>query len=398
MDNQSYFMKCNLERKGYLQTEESCAQSELSSSSIFVDIKEAAASGKAIYQYIVDEIKRQIDSGELKSGQKLPTVREFADSIGIARGTIKHAYDELSSLGVIEMRQGKGTFVCGNGVKQLVSRKEDAMAAIDNMLAEMNRLAFSSREVEIFLKLKLDQWEMNNSEIKVTVVDCNRETLAVISKQISRIGGVEIYEVLLGDLQKNPYFIGGNVDLVVSTPNHMGEIENLIEQKDKALMVVLAPTQRTIVEVSRISEAKKVCVISDSNRFFEIIEKGFRNLNGTQTKLESVLFSDFKEEKTVKSIAQNRKYKNNEKEISEDNSEHNSENNFGHKIKLNIKNFEEYLKNVDAIIVPSDYRLYATSAQEEIIRNFATQKPLVNYEYQLDEGSMMYLTNKIKEF
>ena len=68
-------------------------------------------SDTAIYQQIVNAVCADIRAGRLPYGTQLPTVRALADELGLARGTIKRAYDELGKLGMIEMTQGKGTFV-----------------------------------------------------------------------------------------------------------------------------------------------------------------------------------------------------------------------------------------------------------------------------------------------
>ena len=52
-----------------------------------------------IYRQLVDSIRSAIKKGDLVSGQRLPTVQEVTDSLGIARGTIKRAYDELERAG-----------------------------------------------------------------------------------------------------------------------------------------------------------------------------------------------------------------------------------------------------------------------------------------------------------
>ena len=64
-----------------------------------------------IYQQLVDRIRVSVKKGRLKSGQRLPTVQELADSLSVARGTVKRAYDELEREGLLEKVQGRGTFV-----------------------------------------------------------------------------------------------------------------------------------------------------------------------------------------------------------------------------------------------------------------------------------------------
>ena len=64
-----------------------------------------------IYRQLVDSIRMAVKKGELPGGYQLPTVQELTGKLGIARGTVKRAYDELEQLGLVEKMQGRGTFV-----------------------------------------------------------------------------------------------------------------------------------------------------------------------------------------------------------------------------------------------------------------------------------------------
>ena len=84
-----------------------------------------------IYQQLVDKIRAAVKKGDLTPGQQLPTVQEMSQSLSIARGTIKRAYDELEHQGVLEKIQGRGTFIRYQP-EASGSRKERAMAAIES--------------------------------------------------------------------------------------------------------------------------------------------------------------------------------------------------------------------------------------------------------------------------
>jgi GntR family transcriptional regulator len=70
----------------------------------------AAASG-ALYQQIVDGIKREISEGRLAPGSPLPSFRALAEDLLVSLITVKRAYEELEREGIIYRRQGLGTFV-----------------------------------------------------------------------------------------------------------------------------------------------------------------------------------------------------------------------------------------------------------------------------------------------
>src|SRR5262245_7060873 len=69
------------------------------------------SSAVPIYRQIVDQIKYQIGAGQLKPGDKLPTVRDLAVRLPANQNTVLKAYDLLAQEGLITRRQGDGTYV-----------------------------------------------------------------------------------------------------------------------------------------------------------------------------------------------------------------------------------------------------------------------------------------------
>ena len=72
----------------------------------------------APYEQVREQIRNQVDAGELSPGTKLPTVRRLAADLGLAANTVARAYRELEALGVIETRGRAGSVVSGDGVQQ----------------------------------------------------------------------------------------------------------------------------------------------------------------------------------------------------------------------------------------------------------------------------------------
>ena len=69
------------------------------------------ASGRAVYQQIIDQIKRDIALGRLIKDQKLSTVRQLAVQLAINPNTIAKAYRQLEQEGIIVTKPGAGAFV-----------------------------------------------------------------------------------------------------------------------------------------------------------------------------------------------------------------------------------------------------------------------------------------------
>lgn len=64
-----------------------------------------------MYQQIADDIRRQIEEGELSRGKQLPTELELREKYDASRNTVRDAIKRLASLGLVETKPGQGTFV-----------------------------------------------------------------------------------------------------------------------------------------------------------------------------------------------------------------------------------------------------------------------------------------------
>lgn len=66
---------------------------------------------KKIYEEIIDQVKGLISEGQLNPGDRLISEREMADRLKVGRSAVREAFRALEAMGIIEIRQGEGTFV-----------------------------------------------------------------------------------------------------------------------------------------------------------------------------------------------------------------------------------------------------------------------------------------------
>jgi len=74
------------------------------------------STGVPPYEQVRVAIERAVAGGELAPGDRLPTVRALAASLGLAANTIARAYRELEAVGVLAGRGRRGTFVADRTV------------------------------------------------------------------------------------------------------------------------------------------------------------------------------------------------------------------------------------------------------------------------------------------
>lgn len=74
------------------------------------------------YLQLRQQLERAITDGTLAAGQALPSERELADTLGLSRMTVRHAFEELAAEGLVEQRRGSGTYVRSRPLEQTVDR------------------------------------------------------------------------------------------------------------------------------------------------------------------------------------------------------------------------------------------------------------------------------------
>ena len=92
--------------------------SDVTMSAIYENLR-AVSRTKSVPEQILDEITRLVTEGMLKPGDRLPSESELAEKFGVGRSSLREAMRALQLLGVVEVMQGKGTFLRGTHVLPL---------------------------------------------------------------------------------------------------------------------------------------------------------------------------------------------------------------------------------------------------------------------------------------
>ncbi|MBU4541169.1 GntR family transcriptional regulator [uncultured Acetobacterium sp.] len=99
------------------------------------------SSDKPIYEQIAMQIKKMIISGELSSGEALPSMRFLAKELRISVITTKRAYSDLERDGFIETVTGKGSFVANQNLSFI---REEQLRLAEELLQKAVDIAKSS--------------------------------------------------------------------------------------------------------------------------------------------------------------------------------------------------------------------------------------------------------------
>ncbi|MGT2884010.1 GntR family transcriptional regulator [Streptococcus ferus] len=95
-----------------------------------------------IYLQLANHIKTQIVSQEIKPGEQLPTVRDFAQQAGVNPNTMQRAFILLEQEGMVFSKRTAGRFVTDNRDLIEKTREELALAEMEQFVYQMMKLGF----------------------------------------------------------------------------------------------------------------------------------------------------------------------------------------------------------------------------------------------------------------
>lgn len=117
------------------------------------------SSDEPIYVQVKNQIKNSIISGELKNGDKLPSIRVLAKDLEISVITTKSAYLELEKEGYVKTVPAKGIFV-SNKNKSLI--RDEQLKNIERLIASSIDIAkLSNISKEELISIIDILWEDN---------------------------------------------------------------------------------------------------------------------------------------------------------------------------------------------------------------------------------------------
>ncbi|HEX8929504.1 MAG TPA: GntR family transcriptional regulator [Actinomycetota bacterium] len=109
----------------------------------------------ATYLQLVQQVEQALRVGLLQPGDQLPKVRQVAESLAINPNTVLKAYRELEHAGLVQGRQGLGTFVLRSvGAPALASHAE-LRAGLDEWIGRARAAGLDDDDIVALVELTL---------------------------------------------------------------------------------------------------------------------------------------------------------------------------------------------------------------------------------------------------
>lgn len=253
--------------------------------------------GVPIYLQVKNYIMDRIKTGEFPVGSKIPTERELAQRLSISRNTVSAAYKELLLEGVLEARQGKGTFVrqssdeLSNPSQEFSgSRSERVLKIIDEAIAKAVGLGFTVDQFIALAGIRAKEKAEEVKHIRIAIVDHTSEYISHYITQISQaikgsFEGVVLQELLDGTV---PIELLHACDVVVTGIENQALVTGLMGGSSKIMVVSIVPNLESVVRLARLPSGTKAGIVASTSGFAESLG----NLM-TRTMIENVSFDAF---------------------------------------------------------------------------------------------------------
>ena len=102
-----------------------------------------------LYVQIADRVRVAVATGELGAGVPLPSVRQLSSQLRVNPATVVQAYRELDQAGVVESKQGAGTYVRSLAEpKRGAERVREARRLVRSLLQQASEVGVSPEDLE----------------------------------------------------------------------------------------------------------------------------------------------------------------------------------------------------------------------------------------------------------
>ena len=139
----------------------------------------------SVVEQIIETFKEYILRGELRPGQRLPSELELTQQLGVGRSAVREAMKVLEALGVVNIRQGDGTYIADKPSPKLLNPLMFAIMLEAGMAIEFYELRLSTQigycelaaqkaNENDWVKLKQPQksWKTSSKQKTMTIKHC----------------------------------------------------------------------------------------------------------------------------------------------------------------------------------------------------------------------------------
>jgi DNA-binding transcriptional regulator YhcF (GntR family) len=224
-------------------------------------------------------IEYGISCGDLAPGETLPSVRDLAETLGVAPMTVAQVYADLKTAGLVEARPGAGTFVRQHQQVQASPAGElsTLYGQIDALIDQSRKFGMRSLDLMALIGARVSQSTGRHHRLRILMVGLFGEATESYARFIvERLGPEVIVEpATVSTLESDPVIRAraGAADLVVTLVNKQQQVEALLPQT-RVVAIRFTPSQETRRSLASLDSLARIAVVSRFPEFLPILKSG----------------------------------------------------------------------------------------------------------------------------
>jgi DNA-binding transcriptional regulator YhcF (GntR family) len=247
-----------------------------------------------------------IACGDLSAGERLPSVRELADTIGVAPMTVSQVYREMKAAGLIETRAGSGTYVADSSRPHSAGPTGAAEfhRRIDSLVEDAFAIGLRASDIVSLISSRVHARLARGRRARIVVVG----TFQTATSRYARLIGdqLEAHAILdavtvdaLADDEacRNRT---ASADLVITFAYRQREVEELLPGTPVAT-VSFIPSEETRLALASLDPLARVCVVSRLPEFLPTLKHGVQRFAAHVAEVSACVLHSAETDRLVRS-------------------------------------------------------------------------------------------------
>ena len=214
-------------------------------------------------------------------------------------------------------------------------------------------MGISVHEMKQLFADQLRRFCAQQPKLQVALVECNPEVLAQLKEQLRHMDGIELHALLLEQVQQHPGRLAQQMDVMITTTEHAKQLAGMTGQAEKVAKIALRLQASSVAPIVKLSPGQRVGIVSQSLRFGALLRSFCDEYTQGLQIAGPALFDP-------------------------------------------PESLSAYLSGKDAVLVPEGYEKLCTQKALGLLTQFAAHARLISCSYQIDEGSAIYLTERLE--
>jgi DNA-binding transcriptional regulator YhcF (GntR family) len=257
-----------------------------------------------LFEQAREQLITALHLGRLRSGDRLPSVRQVALRNNLNSKTAFAIYQKLKEEGYIEIRTGSGAYV--SDLDNLDLNQTYCLSIfqlIKENLAQASQLKIEPRQYHELVKNFIEKAQRDL--IQVAVFECNQEQINLFSSEISKHLKVQVFPVMLDRLEQPDAKLTkllSRVDYFITTDYHLAQVRELGETYQKKTVHIRLNPNYIPALIAAARRGRLLMIVSDAN-FYPAFRSSMIRVGISPTLLERITAIDDSDFSRVRAAA-----------------------------------------------------------------------------------------------